>query len=356
MTSNGVKNRLLIITQKVNKNDSVLSFFHAWIAEFAKHFSRVTVVCLEEGEHSLPENVSVFSLGKEKGYSRGRKIHRFYTYIYGKRNEYDMVLVHMNPEYVVLGGLFWWLLRKPVYLWYTHKSVTPSLRIANFFVKKIFTASEESLRLKTLKKVVTGHGIDTNIFKADSKITRDEAFTLLSVGRISEAKGQDTIVHALKELLKTGVVARLVIVGEPAVRADKAFLKELKQIITDGSLESQVHFAGSVPNQKIVPYLQNADVLINESDTGSLDKVVLEAMACGTFVISSNDAGRSLLSKFNSHFATKHSSVSDLVENLTYLYKNRQDLHNLREKLRGEVVTNHNLEDLVLHLSHEISH
>jgi len=79
MTSNGVKNRLLIITQKVNKNDSVLSFFHAWIAEFAKHFSRVTVVCLEEGEHSLPENVSVFSLGKEKGYSRGRKIHRFYT-------------------------------------------------------------------------------------------------------------------------------------------------------------------------------------------------------------------------------------------------------------------------------------
>src|SRR3989344_6741688 len=56
--------RLLIVTQKVDKNDPVLGFFHRWIEKFAKNFERVTVICLGKGEYNLPANVKVLSLGK----------------------------------------------------------------------------------------------------------------------------------------------------------------------------------------------------------------------------------------------------------------------------------------------------
>ncbi|MBI4086504.1 hypothetical protein HY416_00780 [Candidatus Kaiserbacteria bacterium] len=69
--------KLLICTQTVDRGDPTLGFFHEWIAEFARHCERVIVVCLFEGEHSLPENVTVLSLGKER---RREKIHPTLTH------------------------------------------------------------------------------------------------------------------------------------------------------------------------------------------------------------------------------------------------------------------------------------
>ena len=46
--------KLLIITQKVDKNDQLLGFFIDWIIRFAQKFDKVTVLCLEKGEFILP--------------------------------------------------------------------------------------------------------------------------------------------------------------------------------------------------------------------------------------------------------------------------------------------------------------
>src|SRR3989344_8687589 len=58
--------RLLIVTQKIDRDDDLLGFFHQWICEFARHCESVTVICLEKGEYALPANVRVLSLGKER--------------------------------------------------------------------------------------------------------------------------------------------------------------------------------------------------------------------------------------------------------------------------------------------------
>ena len=75
--------KLLIITQKVDINDPVLGFFHRWLEEFAKHYEFVTVICLEKGEHRLPENVKVLSLGKEKLKIENSKF--LFLYLAGER-------------------------------------------------------------------------------------------------------------------------------------------------------------------------------------------------------------------------------------------------------------------------------
>ncbi len=97
--------KLLILTQKVDKNDPILGFFHRWIEEFANHCEQVTVICLAKGKSTLPPTVSVLSLGKEAGQSRLKYLWRFYRYLWRERQNYDTVFVHMNQEYVLLGAL-----------------------------------------------------------------------------------------------------------------------------------------------------------------------------------------------------------------------------------------------------------
>jgi hypothetical protein len=95
--------KLLILTQKVDAEDDVLGFMHHWLQVFSKSFETITVICLEKGIVNLPENIKVLSLGKEQKKSKLRYITRFYTYIFKERKNYDVVLVHMNKEYVVLA-------------------------------------------------------------------------------------------------------------------------------------------------------------------------------------------------------------------------------------------------------------
>jgi len=72
--------KLLICTQMIDKNDPILGFFHRWVEEFAKHFEHIHVICLKEGQHTLPQNVTVHSLGKEGGESRIKYVIRFYRF------------------------------------------------------------------------------------------------------------------------------------------------------------------------------------------------------------------------------------------------------------------------------------
>ena len=197
--------KLLIVTQAVDTEDPILGFFVRWIEEFAKHVGRIEVICLKEGKHDLPVNVRVHSLGKEKKPPRlwRRLVYtfRFLSLIWKLRHDYDVVFVHMNVEYVILGAIFWRLLGKKVGLWYLHKSVTLRLRIAVFLTHYVFTGSQESLRLQTPKMRILGQGIDMELF---SSVPRKvpEVFTVLFVGRLSPVKDVETVIAAASLLRK----------------------------------------------------------------------------------------------------------------------------------------------------------
>jgi len=267
--------KLLIVTQMVDENDPILGFFCPWIQEFAKHCSKITVIALSVGKHHMPSNVSVHSLGKDKGYGRFTYTVRFYKYIWSMRNKYDVVFVHMNPEYICMAGIMWRILGKRIALWYTHKSVTPKLRIAEFLSNIIFTASQESFRLQSKKVHVVGHGIDTNFFTPNENINRDN--WLLSVGRLTQSKRHDLAIH-----VAALVNSELRIVGEgPEHKILEALAKALKV---------KIRFLGGITQTQLREEYWRAAYLIHTSETGSLDKVVLEALACGLPVISTNEA------------------------------------------------------------------
>lgn len=265
--------RLLIITQAVDTEDPVLGFFVRWLEEFAKHVERIEVICLREGKHALPANVRVHSLGKERGVSRMGYLLNFYRHIWRLRHDYDAVFVHMNPEYVVLGGPLWLAWSKRIALWYTHKNVDMKLRLATMLVHNIFTASKESFRLPSRKLHVMGHGIDTDFFSPDSSVKRGTA--ALSVGRLSPVKRNDLIIRAAEHFLN-----ELRIVGEGPER------ENLEALAAQLDLASRAHFVGPKNQEGLREEYRRAGVFAHASETGSLDKVVLEALACGLPVVT----------------------------------------------------------------------
>ena len=188
--------KILIITQRINVNDPVLGFFHRWVAEFAKHFEKVTVICLEKGEYDLPSNVKVLSLGKEQRQSRKQYLARFYSYIWQERKNYDVVLSHMNQEYVLLAGFFWWLSGKRIYMWRNHHVGDELTNMAAFFCKKVFCTSRFSYTAKFKKTVLMPIGIDLNRFKPMTEQKRKPR-SILFLARMSPVKKPDVLVEAL---------------------------------------------------------------------------------------------------------------------------------------------------------------
>ncbi|MEK7095071.1 MAG: glycosyltransferase [Patescibacteria group bacterium] len=265
--------KLLIITQKVSKDDPILGFFHRWIFEFSKYCESITVICLEKGSYELSQNTKVLSLGKEEGVSRLKYLSRFYSYIWKERKNYEAVFVHMNPIYVILGGMIWRMLGKKISLWYTHKNVDWKLRLAEKLTHQIFTASKESFRLSSKKLEVVGHGIDYDFFFPQNSNVVPKS--LLSVGRLMPVKRHDL---AIRAAALTGW--KLSIAGDGPEREN---LKMLAQ-----KLGTTVEFLDSLTQTQLRDEYRKASFLIHTSETGSLDKVILEALACGLKVISTS--------------------------------------------------------------------
>lgn len=332
--------KLLIITQSVDKNNPILGFFHRWIEEFSKNFDFVTVVCLEKGEYDLPKNIRVLSLGKESGKSRFKYVLNFYKYIWQERKNYDAVFVHMNPVYIILGGLFWKLWQKPVSLWYTHKNVDLKLHLAVLFLNTIFSASKESFRLKSKKLRVMGHGIDTNIFRPG--IGYKEPYTILSVSRLAKTKNQAIMIESLRMVKKEGYNFVLILVGGPVTDLDKEFEKQLKEKVKKYELQDSVIFIGPIKPDTVAFYYNRANLFLNLSDTGSLDKAILEAMACGLQILTSNVAFKFILPEKN---FTSNDPV-EIARCIILLSKQDIDI-----KMREFVVDNHELIQLIGRMS-----
>lgn len=307
--------KLLIVTQKVDINDPVLGFFHRWIEEFSKHCEQVTVIALGVGEYHLPNNVRVFSLGKESGLSRLKFILNFFRLIYRERKNYDTVFVHMNPIYMVLAGLFWRLLGKGVALWYTHKHVDLKLRIAEKLSHIIFTASRESFCLRSNKVKTVGHGIfiEKSIHPSSHRERRDGQ-ALLCVGRLTPIKDQETIIRACGTLLRQGVSISCTFIGDVATTIDKSYNERLHRLVLSERVEEKTFFKGNLTQKKVFPYYWQSGVHINACPTGGLDKVVIEAMAGGAIPIVANESFRDIFGEYADRLIFHHGHVGSLAK------------------------------------------
>lgn len=276
--------RLLIFTQAVDGDDPVLGFFHGWIGEFSRHFERITVVCLKEGTHTLPSNVRVHSLGKDLGVSRITYILNFYRYLWMFRRQYDAVFVHMNQEYVLLGGLFWKLFGKRVYLWRNHYKGSVLTDIAAMFCTKVFCTSKSSYTARYAKAALMPVGVDTERFKPTGMERRRSA---LSLGRVAPSKRIEVLIDALALLAKRGLSIPADIYGD-ALPKDARYRTGLIMRAEARGLKDATRFHRGIPNDETPEIYGAHELFVNCSRSGMYDKTIFEALACGALVIAAS--------------------------------------------------------------------
>lgn len=329
--------KLLIVTQTLDKNDSNLGFFHSWILGFAKRFEAVTVIALNVGAHDMPSNVTVHSLGKESGVGPVARAFRYIGLLVRVRHEYTHVFAHMNPEYVIGAGLIWRFLGKKIGFWYVHGAVSVRLRIAEIFTHKIFTASKESCRMNSKKITVVGHGINTEIFKP---APAEHAPTIASIGRISPSKQLEIIVETHVLLKEKIPLLRSYLIGSAGSPEETGYAENIK-IIAE---KAGVTVAPPMPHAKVSDFLANSDVFLNASTTGSLDKAVLEAMACGVIPVTSNAAFKNTLSPLGLFVEARAENFAEVAMRVLNDSAQRS---RLSHAVREEVVGHHSFERLM---------
>jgi len=345
--------KLLILTQKIDRNDPILGFFHKWIEEFTKNFENVTVICLQKGNFDLPDNVKVLSLGKENGKNSFKYIFNFYKYIFRERKNYDAVFVHMNPIYVVLGGIFWKIWKKKIYLWYVHQSVDIKLKIAEKFVSKIFTASKSSFLLRSSKILVVGHGIDASCYDCENK-NFEKRNIILQVGRITKIKHCDTLIKAFCDLKKKIIDAELWFIGLPINENDKIYQENLIKLSEELQVLNFVKFKGSVPNNQMSDFYCQSSVLINSSPIGLFDKVVFEAMAAKVPVVTSNEFFADYFGKYKDFLLYKEGDINDLQKKIFDVLSQKKLQNEIGEFLFEQVKEKASIKKLIEKISKEI--
>ncbi len=360
--------RLLIVTQKIDERDAVLGFMHGWISEFARQAESVVLICLEKGSVNLPENVKVFSLGKERNnfqfpifnfqsitnFKIFKKIKygwRFVRYIVQMRKQYDAVFVHMNPEYVVLGGIFWKLLGKTVTLWYAHKSVPWFLRVAHLFTDIVFTSTKSGFRLPSAKVKVIGQGIDTEKFNTDHRPqnTRSEKFRIVTVGRSDAAKDVEPVTYAHEKVCRdVHFPIEVAIIGPTSITSDEAYLAELKKKVSQKGLSDVISFLPPVANSELPETLSRYDLFVNMGQTGSLDKAVPEAMAVGMPILTCNEAFKEVLGPFTEDLMYPKGDSEALASKIKrILGLSEEERQTLGGALRDIVIRDHSLKSFV---------
>lgn len=347
--------KLLIITQKVDQDDPVLGFFHRWIEEFAKTCEQVIVICLYKGENNFQENVRVLSLGKEEGESRVKYLVRFFSYIVNERGNYNSVFVHMNFEYVVLGGMVWNTLGKRIVLWYAHGAKPAMLYVATFFAQRIVTSTKDGYRIQSSKKSIVGQGIDVVQFKPRQTDRDDGVFKMVIVGRISPVKDYETLLRATAEAKKDLGVFELKIVGGPGQEDQEKYFESLKDLSTDLGLDNQVVFTGPKRHDEIPDLVEEADIFVSTSNTGSLDKASVEAMAVGVPVIACNTSIAKIIETVDKKLIFESGNISDLRDKMLYLVGlSASDRSKIGLQLRDKIASEHGLERLILLLKKEL--
>lgn len=307
--------RLLIITQNVDEYDDLLGFFVAWIREFAKHYERVTVITLAKGRYTLPENVRVLSLGKERGTLKWKRALLFMQYLWQEVRVHDAVFAHMSPIFAIVAWPFSFAWHKKLTLWYLHRSRTLKLRLALLLCDHVVTADIASLTIHSRKIIPVGHGIDVERFAVPNRTAPEgRPLHIISVGRLSPIKGFETLIRAASILRDRKVAAEIRIVGRAVMPGDDAYVGQLRESVSRLGLDGTVRFAGFVPYHDMPSQYAWADVAVGCTPRGGIDKTLLEAMAAGCIVCTSNDAMRSLLGSMAGTALFEHGNAPALAD------------------------------------------
>ena len=289
----------------------------SFVPKIAKMLSEnehdVTVICLSDNKFSDDEIYKVKRILRNQNLLL-RWIQTIFTIIKNGR-KVDCLFVNGLPMESYVANLFLRkkLVRKIVGDWawergrnkgiinesfddFQENSHNLHLEIAKF--SRGWTATKADIVItpsKHLSKVVENWGVQPNkliIIYNGTKIVNDDVsntnqgtVNLITVGRLAPWKNIDTIIKSVNLLKQYDMKFKLFIVGSGPLES------ELKKLVSDLNLSSEVIFTGQKKYTELTKYYENSNIYIQASGYEGLPHVLLEAINYDLSVISTPIGG-----------------------------------------------------------------
>ena len=154
------------------------------------------------------------------------------------------------------------------------------------------TVQAQQSMVKIAPGIDVDHFLPTDASALRKSLGLTEKKVIVSVGRLVHRKGQDRLIEAMPEILKTVSNAHLLLVGEGPHR------DHLQKLIQKHRLEGSVTLIGRIDYKDLPSYICVGDVFAMPSrsrlmglEVEGLGIVYLEASACGLPVLAGNSGG-----------------------------------------------------------------
>jgi len=348
---------LLIINFEMDLGSPVLAWQAKVAAELGGRFRRVDVLTHRMGDFQLPPNVHVhqFPRWPQRRFIRslgGWFIINLWAAYCLRHSMPRVCFIHMNMQLAFRLHHFLRRYRIPILMWYAHGTVTRDLEKALACVDRVVTSTPEGFRIPSNKVHIIGQAIDTELFHLLPP--EGARHDLIYVGRISERKRIGLIIDCFASLVRIdpSTPFRLRLIGPTLTAADKQYETAMRSNVESLGLSSRVEFVGAVRLGELPAYYESAFAHLNLSETGSMDKTVMEALSCGCPVLTTGEAFREALSPLPGLMLD--SDDPDFVA-LRLLEIHRQPDLVPRAILRNLVVGKHDLSHYLEQLTHHLS-
>ena len=113
----------------------------------------------------------------------------------------------------------------------------------------------------------------------------NEAFNIISIGRIDPVKRFEFIPGITEGLIKKGFKINWIVIGGYSEKNEYVF-KELKGMISDKGLQDKIHLLGQKNNP--YPYLKESDLLVSLSSSETFNNTLTEAKILGVPVVTTD--------------------------------------------------------------------
>ena len=192
-----------------------------------------------------------------------------------------------------------WLRRTPVIVNYRGGEAGSYLRKSFSRVKPTLDrVSSVVVPSGFLQKVFAEYGVETRVipniidldrFRPGDRVGENRSFTLIVTRNLEAIYGLGTAIKALSIARGSIPDMHLKIAGSGPQ------LPELQQLVGELGLQEQVKFVGRLGPAEIVSFYQSADGLLNPTTVDNMPNSLLEALACGVPVISTDVGGVSYI-------------------------------------------------------------
>ncbi len=171
----------------------------------------------------------------------------------------------------------------------------------------------------------------------DSTIVNHDKFNILFIGSVTDRKKPHMIIEAINSLQDKNI--NLSIVGPTP---NEKYLEELKDLIANRNLSSQITLIGSVDREKVKEFYKNSSLMVLPSISEGLARVIFESQVASCPVLVTDAPGMSdIVIDGQTGYMFESNNLESLSEKMAYIKANYEEVSAIAKNAKDFILSNY---------------